>query len=182
MGHGLSSDGRKIVRDPLGFFSRAVAWKLWLIGVVASMTLAVAVLSKAGGGPVLAGALLIYYPVWFVRINGNIAALCFPLLAIGVYFLVSGRSEALAALFFALATALKLYPGIFLLYFAVRRKWKLLFWTGFFLLAIGLVTSHGGVYGTFLDRAARYDRFVQAWYPNASLFSLLVMAGVPVQA
>ncbi len=167
---------------PVSGLARGLAWKLWLAGAVGALTLVMVVLASPGGGaawlaPALAGALLAFYPVWFVLINGNIAVACLLPLAAGIALLAAGRSETLAALSVALAAAVKLYPALLVLHFASRGRWRLAMKTAAFGAAMAALTGWGGAWWTALDRMRRYDLFPQAWYPNASLFSVLMMGG-----
>ncbi len=163
---------------PLSRLSAATAWRIWLAVSVVAMTLALALLMRLGGGDAwfslaLAAGLLAFYPLHFALLNGNVGWACLTLWIAGLYFLVAGRSETLAALCIALAAALKLYPALLLPWFAIQRRWALLAKTVAFLLAIAALTAGGGAWVVFPGRAQDFDRFVQAWYANGSLFSLL---------
>ena len=159
------------------------AWKARLAGSVAGMTLVLILLIRVAGqdpwfAAALAAALLVFYPLHFVTINGNVALVCLVLMMLGVCSLLLDGSPWATALFLALATVVKLYPGIFLLWFVVQRRWNLVWRMTVVLAILVALTARDGLWLTWLERAQEFDRFVQAWYLNASLFSLLVMSGV----
>ncbi len=168
---------------PLSRLTIRGAWKARLAGAVAGMTLVLILLVRvAGGGPwfagVLAAALLVFYPLYFVTINGNVALVCLVLMMLGVCSLLLDGPPWATALFLALATVVKLYPGIFLLWFVVQRRWSMAWRMAVALAAFVALTARDGLWLTWLERAQEFDRFPQAWYLNASLFSVLVMSGV----
>jgi hypothetical protein len=143
---------------------------------VAGLTLALWLLVRlTGGGVALAAVCALFYPLYFVLINGNVALSCFVLLVAAMYFWISGRFEWLGAVCLAFSVAVKLYPALFLVYFAIQKRWRLLAYTCLALLVIVALTASGGAYPRFLERAREFDRFVQAWYLNASLFVVLMM-------
>jgi len=168
---------------PLSRLAPRTAWKIRLAGAVAGMTLVLALLGWWCGFDarmlaVLAAAMLVFYPLHFLAINGNIVMVCLVLTVCGLACIVSGRAAGLGAALLALGAAVKLYPGIFLVAFAVQVRWRLavrMTAAGLFLVAL---TWRGGLWWTWLERAREFDRFEQVWYLNGSLFSVLVMGGV----
>ena len=168
---------------PLSWLPVATAWKIRSVLAIAGLTLALGLLTRlAGGGAgftlALAALSAVFYPLYFVFINGNVALFCFVLLVSAAYAWTRPGSDWLGAGCLALAIVVKLYPALFLVYLAIQRRWRLLAYTCLALLVIVALTASGGVYPRFLDRAREFDRFVQAWYLNASLFAVLVMRGV----
>jgi hypothetical protein len=168
---------------PLSWFPAATAWKIRSVLAIAGLLLALGLLTRLGGGGAgfalaLAAAAAVFYPLYFVFINGNVALFCFVLLVSAVYAWTRPGSDWLGAGCLALAIVVKLYPALFLVYLAIQRRWRLLAYTCLALLAIIALTASGGAYPRFLERAREFDRFVQAWYLNASAFAVLMMRGV----
>jgi hypothetical protein len=168
---------------PLSWFPAATAWRIWSVLAIAGLTLALGMLIRlAGGGAgfalALAAAAAVFYPLYFVFINGNVALFCFVLLVSAVYCWTRPGLDWLGAVCLALAVVVKLYPAVFLAYLAMQRRWRMLLYTCVALLALVALTASGGAYPRFLERAREFDRFVQAWYLNGSLFAVLVMRGV----
>jgi hypothetical protein len=167
---------------PLSRLPAAVAWKIWLAVSVAGMTLALASLVRLAGrdrwfGPLLAGVFLPFYPLHFATINGNVVLVCLILTVWGLHSLLAEGPAWVTALLLALATAIKLYPGIFLLYFLAQRRWGLAWRMTAALALLVVLTARGGLWLAWLERAREFDRFHQAWYLNGSLYSLLAMSG-----
>ena len=170
---------------PLSRLAVRGAWKVRLAGAVAGMTLVLILLVRVSGGDswfagALVAALLAFYPLHFATINGNVALVCLVLTMLGVCNLLLDGPPWATALFLALATVVKLYPGIFLLWFVVQRSWRLAWRMTAVLALLVTLTARDGLWLTWLERAQEFDRFIQAWYLNASLFSILVMGGVAV--
>lgn len=170
---------------PLSRLTVRGAWKARLAGSVAGMTLVLILLVRVSGqdpwfAAALSAALLVFYPLHFVTINGNVVLVCLVLMTLGLCSLLLDGPPWITALFLALATVVKLYPGIFLLWFVVQRRWSLAWRMTVMLAILVALTARDGLWLTWLERAQEFDRFIQAWYLNASLFSLLVMSGVQV--
>ena len=89
---------------------------------------------------------LLTYPVLFSLDRGNNIGLTVGFLLFGVLNLYEGRPQR-AAIYFAIAAALKIYPVFFLLIFVSRRQWKAFgtaILTGLCITVIPLMTYSGG--------------------------------------
>ncbi len=100
---------------------------------------------------------------YFVMIlhYGNAHLLAVSLMFVSFYLVIQ-RKTAAAALTMALAITIKLVPALLLPYFAIKKQWKFLLLTGFFLLAINLAPA--AYLG--LDQNAG---LLKAWYEKVIL-------------
>jgi hypothetical protein len=168
---------------PLSWFPVPAAWRIHTALAIAGLTLTLWLLTRlAGGGAgfclLLAALTAVFYPVYLALVNGNVALWCYVLLVIGMWSWTCRGSDTRGALGLALSIVVKVYPVVFLVYFALRKRWRLLCYTGAALLIMVALTAQGGAYPLFFERAREFDRFVQAWHLNASFFGILMMRGV----
>jgi hypothetical protein len=70
--------------------------------------------------------------------NAHLLAIFFLIASI---YLARIRKRSIAAFLLALAITIKLTPGLFLLYFAIKKEWKFLGLIGAFIVAINLLPS-----------------------------------------
>ena len=122
-------------------------------------------------------ALVGWFPFWMVIRNGQVGMILTFLMTLTWYFLRQDKNLS-AGLCLGLATALKLFPGLLLVYLLIRRRKA--FWPGaitassLLLLSFGIVGWHNT-----LDYF-RVARFVQAYYRGykANLSLLSVFTGI----
>jgi hypothetical protein len=77
--------------------------------------------------------LLMYFPTWVTVASGQFSLLLVLLLAI-IFKTARNGKDRVAGLLLGLALSLKLFLGIFLIFFARQRRWRLLgWWAGSFL-------------------------------------------------
>jgi Glycosyltransferase family 87 len=148
---------------PFALLARAsmlVAKALWAIGNVALFGWCLMRECRAAGGrwtPVVLAVAAVAQPLQsnFQHLNINIVLLGLVVLAIGE--LERGR-EMRAAIWLAVATALKGYPGTMFLYFLARARWRPLLVGG--AVVLGLTIVAGLPYGPAgaLDLAGSYAR------------------------
>jgi hypothetical protein len=109
---------------PLGL--HGVVWT-WQLASVAAMVGAAWLLGKAIGGArgIIAALLLLvaFTPVYDTLLFGQINGFVLLSLAVALWALRTKRSSALGVSL-ALGTALKLVPGVLILYLAARRRWR----------------------------------------------------------
>ncbi len=126
-----------ILLFPLWFLSYHNAVFLWVIITIVCIVLVILLLLKSESIP------LVYFPVVSLLVfawppfqknisNGQISILVTLFVIAGWYFLNRNR-ESLAGIFIALATMLKFYPGLLLIYFLISKKYK-----AFLYAAIGI--------------------------------------------
>lgn len=70
---------------------------------------------------------LCYYPTWINIISGQFALILLVLITSAWIAARKGRN-AVCGILLGLAMSLKLFVGLFLLFFLVRRRWRLLLW------------------------------------------------------
>jgi Glycosyltransferase family 87 len=148
---------------PFAVLARAsmlVAKALWAIGNVALFGWCLMREFRAAGGrwtPVVVAVAAVAQPLQsnFQHLNINIVLLGLVVLAIGE---LERGQEVRAALWLAVATALKGYPGTMFLYFLARARWRPLLVGG--AVVLGLTIVAGLPYGPAgaLDLAGSYAR------------------------
>ena len=84
--------------------------------------------------------LLFGYPFYFLLQRENIDGWVFLFLCLGFYWLLKPKKECYCGLFFSLAIAFKIYPILIMAPVILGRKWRLFFWTSFWLVLWGIIT------------------------------------------
>ena len=146
-----------ILLFPLWFFSFHNAIFLWVIITILCMVLIISLLLKSENIP------LVYIPLVSLFVlawapfqtnlsNGQISILVTLFVIAGWYFLKSER-ESLAGIFIALATMLKFYPGLLIIYLLINKKYKAFLTAtigiGFILVLSYLITKNDLFYFIF---------------------------------
>jgi len=72
--------------------------------------------------------LLMYFPTWVTVASGQFSLFLVLMLAI-VWKTAKRGEDHIAGILLGLAVSLKIFMGIFLIFFAVRRRWRLLLWS-----------------------------------------------------
>jgi hypothetical protein len=107
----------------------------------------------AGWTPLLVGALLVFDNAVFRTLRHGQVNLWILDLSL-VALLAASRAPALAGLSLALAGHVKLYPLLLGMPMLLRRRWRALLWSGFWLAAVALALADFGrdftVWGQFL--------------------------------
>ena len=122
-------------------------------------------------------ALVGCYPFWMVIRNGQIGMILTFLMTLTWYLLRQER-DAAAGVWLGIATGLKLFPGLLLVYLLTKRRKA--FWTGAFTAGAFLLLSFGIVgWHNTLDYL-RVTNFVQEYYRGyrANLSLLSVFTGI----
>ncbi|MDP2653089.1 MAG: glycosyltransferase family 87 protein [Candidatus Omnitrophota bacterium] len=122
------------------------------------------------------------YPLKFAQERGTVDHLIYLLVVLMFFSYAVKRRAWVTGVLLSAATLMKLYPGIFILYFAVKREWKVLTWSLVSFAGLVLLTGWGGTYGTFIQKMTGVvTHGTQIWTGNHSLVSCLnltVGAGV----
>jgi hypothetical protein len=121
----------------------AYIWYLFSIIQIAACVVAVKrLVTKQRSGRIVLGVSILAVSQYFVMIlhYGNAHLLAVSLLFAAYYFLAKDR-QATAALLMALAITVKITPVLLLPYFAIKRRWKYLFLTTLFLVALNLTPA-----------------------------------------
>jgi len=71
--------------------------------------------------------ILLYFPTWSNIFCGQLSLVLLLLITLAWIAARNGR-DALGGIYLGLAMSLKIFVGLFLLFFLVRRRWRLLFW------------------------------------------------------
>ena len=122
-------------------------------------------------------ALVGWFPFWMVIRNGQVGMVLTFLMTLSWYFLRQGRDRS-AGIALGVATALKLFPGLLLVYLLFRRRKA--FWPGAFTAGSLLLFSFSLVgWHNTLDYF-RVVHFVQSYYRDykANLSLLSVFTGI----
>lgn len=120
---------------PVGFFAYAVSLTVWAVFSIMCGIFGVLLLQKELNvdwkqpqttlGLML--AFFIYYPTYASVEFGQITLLLMPLV-IGAWVASRRQNLVLAGILLGLAASIKLFFGLFFIYFLVRREWRGLFW------------------------------------------------------
>ena len=118
--------------------------------------------------------LLLYFPTWATLLLGQVSLYLLLLLTFAWVLSRSGKDE-LAGIVLGLALSIKIFIGIFLIFFLIRRRWRLLSWCLGTFLACNLVSIL--VFGS--DSYAQYLNLLQGvyWYStnwNASFLGFFM--------
>ena len=142
--------------SPFGFLPIFWAGKIWTVFSIIFLFLAVYLIFKiynkkifSSLGFIILGLVCLSFPVKFTLGMGQINNLILFLFVLSIYFLEK-KKNYLPSLFLALSLAIKLFPVFFPLYFLIRKKWKLLFFTfttiGLFYLVSFLIDPKINIY------------------------------------
>jgi hypothetical protein len=124
--------------------------------------------------------LLGYYPTWVNFQTGQFGLFLIGL--IGLVWLTSRKGECqLAGLILGLAISLKIFMGLFLIFFAVRQRWKILIWamsTFIFCNLISLITFGLSAYKQHLSLIALSSLYINStWNASFSAFFTRIFGG-----
>jgi hypothetical protein len=116
---------------PFGFLSYSVSLYIWsllsLVCGLISVGLINRYLFKSQNYFLLALVLLVYFPTW-ITIKFSQFSLILLLMLCIVWIAARSKKEALAGILLGVLLNLKVFTGIFLFFFLVKRKWNLLTW------------------------------------------------------
>jgi len=166
---------------PFTLFDKVTAYHLWVICIFLMEIAAFYLLARNFPDKLLfvvtlAAVTYFSYPFQFMLERGNIDHLIY-LGIILIFTLYTRQKNALpVALALSIITLIKLYPGIFLLYFIIKREWKIVAWTLLCSVVIVLITSFNGVYPSFVKFIVLYSKEPFVWISNHSIeniFSLV---------
>jgi hypothetical protein len=123
-------------------------------------------------GPVMilgaASLILGYFPTWATIIYGQFSLYVLLLLAIA-WIAARRGDDRIAGLTLGLAASLKIFTGLFIIFFAVRRRWRLLAWLlGAFVACYltGLLVMGPAIYAHYRQVLSSVTWYSSSW--NAS--------------
>jgi hypothetical protein len=112
---------------PFSYFSYPTAFTLWnLLNLFLYALLIYIVLRNCNllqRDIVLRSSCLILWYPFLAHIGLGQSSIVLSILIVGGYFLIRGGRDATGAICFACATLIKMFPGFFVLYFVIARKW-----------------------------------------------------------
>ena len=155
---------------PFSFLSISSAYLAW--NLASTMFLAGAALIIATeikikltiyNFPIIICCVLLYYPLWMHLQQGQLTIALLLLISAGWASDRRGR-PAMAGVFLGLATAFKLFPGLLLVYFALRGRWRILAAGAFTLASVTLLTA--AMFGI-----QSYKDYVIISIPSAKLYT-----------
>jgi len=109
--------------------------------------------------------ILLYFPTWINIVYGQFALIVLFLITSAWIAVKKGR-DALCGLILGLAMSLKLFVGLFLIFFLVRRRWRLLLWfcATFVLLSLLPLLVYGiGTYKNYLTILSQITWYAASW-------------------
>jgi hypothetical protein len=153
----------------------------WMWGIISLLALGIgAVLVERGTRPpnsprgplrplIFLFLTLAYFPSWISVAIGQISPLIFLLLAV-VWYAARKDHDAWAGIVLGIALSLKLFVGVLLILFLVRRCWRLLAWTAASVAVCIVATfpfAGPAVYREYLNILGGVTWYAASW--NASL-------------
>ncbi len=166
---------------PLGLLSYAVSFYTWQIISALCGILSALLLKKAldlSDSPVLTlsliAALFIYYPTYANVWLGQVALLAFPFL-LGAWLAAQRGYACATGVLLAIAASIKLFFGLFFLYFLIRREWRALIWFCGMLavsFSIPLLVFGKSVYFDYSKVFHHVIWYASSW--NASLYGFFL--------
>ena len=141
----------QFIYEPLTWIPYPIALTIFLVGTTALIVIpfwrALGAYEPHLRVLLIVVGVLLTYPFLFSLDRGNNIGLTVGFLLFGVLNLYEDRPQR-AAVFFAIAAALKIYPVFFLLIFISRKQWRAFgtaVWTGGCITIIPLMTYSGGL-------------------------------------
>jgi alpha-1,2-mannosyltransferase len=172
----LSPPPAMLLMAPLGLWSYESAYSIWtIVSILCGLAAVVWVGSTFDRGNgrvvptlVLGILLLVYFPT-FVNVQlGQVALLLLLLLSI-VWVAARAGHDAVAGIALGFALTMKLFAALLLLYFLVRRRWRLAAWSAATLLvttAAGLLVFGPASFREYLRALETVTWYASNW--NAS--------------
>ncbi len=115
-----------------------------------------------------------FFPVYYSLYLGQVNALLFLCLALVLYFSRRGRPWW-AGFFIALAVLIKIYPAVFMVFFAVKRQFKPVVAAMAFMIVLGavsLIVCHPSMYVSYISQVLPRQSEGGAFYRNQGLSGL----------
>jgi Glycosyltransferase family 87 len=112
--------------------------------------------------------IMLYFPTWSNILYGQLSLILLLLITL-VWTAARNGRDALGGIYLGLAMSFKIFVGLFLLFFLVRRRWRLLFWfiTTFTLLSLLPLWFFGiDTYKNYITTLSSITWFAASW--NAS--------------
>jgi hypothetical protein len=138
----LNPPFQTLILAPLGLLSYNKAYILFaIISLISCLTAVIMISNEVASSEhkvtvllILLNIILYYFPTWTNIVYGQFSLILLLLITLAWLAAKKGRDQ-ISGVLLGLAMSLKLFVGLFLLFFLVRRRGRLLFWfIGTFLL------------------------------------------------
>lgn len=161
---------------PLSLFDYLTAYWLWSIFSLACGLLGVTLLVRAYAGvrydsKLMLGSwilLLAYFPTYVTVVYGQFSLVLFLCLVVA-WIASKKENDRVAGMILGAAMGLKIFTGLFMIFFAVRRRWRLLGWmlmAFLFCSLFGLLIFGESTYINYYKILANVTWYAASW--NAS--------------
>jgi hypothetical protein len=183
----LSPPPAMLLMVPLGLWSYTSAYSIWTIfSILCGLASVVCLGSTLGRGNgrvvptlVLGILLLAHFPT-FVNVQlGQVALVLLLLLSI-VWVAARGGRDTAAGIALGLALTMKLFVALLLLYFLVRRRWRLVAWSAATLLlttTAGLLVFGLASFREYLSALETVTWFASNWNASFLGFFTRILGG-----
>jgi hypothetical protein len=176
-----------LLMAPLGLLSYTSAYSIWTIVSILCGLAAVACLgstldrgdARAVPTLVLGILLLAYFPTFINVQLGQVALVLLLLLSI-VWVAARGGRDTVAGIALGLALTMKLFAALLLLYFLVRRRWRLAAWSVVTLLittAAGFLVIGPASFREYLHALETVTWYASNWNASFSGFFTRILGG-----
>jgi hypothetical protein len=166
---------------PLGWVEYSKAYWLWsllsVISGLAAVRLIYGARRKHFSGKAwnfwLAVIFFFYFPSYTTVNLGQFSLFIFFLLVLA-WSLTRQEKDLIAGILFGLLLSLKVFTGLFLLYFLLKKRWRLLGWylgSFAFLSLLALAVFGSGTYLNYFSALKTVDWQATSW--NASIFGFM---------
>jgi hypothetical protein len=172
----LNPPFQTLLLAPLGLISYKRAFLFYsflslLSGLVAIIMIFTEIAPNKHEMKTLLGSMVIilyYFPTWTNIVYGQFSLILLLIITLAWIAARTGR-DGICGICFGLAMSLKLFVGLFILFFLVRRRWRLLFWfiSTFLLLSLlPLLIMGVEVYKNYFAVLSEITWYAASW--NAS--------------
>jgi hypothetical protein len=165
---------------PFGWLSYSTSlWSWTILSILAGFT-SVLLVQRAFGNQQWSMSILLltgffaYYPTFINITAGQVELITLLFLVVG-WRLGRARQDAWAGVFLGIAFSIKLFIGLFLILFLMRRQWRVVAWmlsTVFFTALIATLCMGIPVYWQYLHVFQQVKWYSGSW--NASLYGFLI--------
>lgn len=135
----------QLLLSPISQFSYATSLFIWLGFSIACGIIAISLIIKIISAeksklaiPALTLALFAYYPTFVSFQFGQVTLFLLSLL-VGGWWAAHNNRPILTGMLIGIAASIKLFLGLFFLFFLLRREWHSLFWFGFTILICAIL-------------------------------------------
>jgi len=163
---------------PLSYLSFEKSYQIWTVLSIILTLVSIFLISRLTRHKNLVFTFLVlFYGLssffWFQIERGQTDTILLFFTSSSFYLYFKKRNIAGSALFFSLAILLKVFPALFVLFFLIRKEFKLLFYTLLFSLGIIFVTGYNNWIFWFFSILPQYSNYYLGAEVDHSLAYLL---------